>query len=615
MPRRVLCTERTFSRASRYGRGAPRLLALLLCTAIGAWAGRITSYTTLGSGSYTPGGPFSLWLQPATYSVSDGSTWQSGAGTFLDGSAYVTSASVVGGKVLFGLSPATGTIPTTPNLGSGLLVFQDFDGGSNSAEGAFNVVGSLLLEAPAGSADAVLSGFLQLSSNPPDSSAGFEYFAAPVCATVPFTVTYHLDSGAWGANTFKTAFTYSASGQVSLQSVSPPLTTLYSFQGPPDGKGPYAGLTLGSNGVLYGTTADGGPSGGGTVFQLNPPVARCGAWTDTVLYASGNSGYYFLAGLITDQNGALYTTSAGASGTVFEVAPPSLPGGPWTETDLYDFGGFSDGNEPRAGVVFDQKGALYGTTVDGGTLGGPGCDSNCGVVFQLTPPVVPGGAWTENVLHEFAGTDGANPESGLVIAKSKVLYGTTMNGGAYGQGTVYELKPPAAPGGTWTESVIYNFAGPFGTSPDGANPMANVVIGKGGVLYGTTFYGGTRGGGTVFQLTPPAAPGSAWTETVLHNFTGGSDGDTPQAAVIIGKNGVLYGTTLSGGTSALGTVFQLTPPASPGGAWTEKVLYSFTGRGDGANPFGTLVEANGMLYGTTNIGGAVGYGTVFQVKP
>jgi uncharacterized repeat protein (TIGR03803 family) len=175
-----------------------------------------------------------------------------------------------------------------------------------------------------------------------------------------------------------------------------------------------------------------------------------------------------------------------------------------------------------------------------------------------------GGAWTGTVLHSFNGVDGVNPYAGLVIGKNGTLYGTTYGGGAPPGigGTVFQLTPPAKIGGDWTETVLHSFAG----DSDGANPAAGLVIGKDGTLYGTTQYGGTSNLGTVFQLTPPTKVGGTWSETVLHSFAGGSDGANPVAGLVIGQNGALYGTTTLGGVPytcglgpGCGTVFEVTP--------------------------------------------------------
>ena len=148
-------------------------------------------------------------------------------------------------------------------------------------------------------------------------------------------------------------------------------------------------------------------------------------------------------------------------------------------------------------------------------------------------------------------------------------------------------------------------------------PMAGVVIGAEGVLYGTTTAGGNSGGwGTVYSLTPPTSPQAAWTEHVLHSFASGSDGAIPTADLIQATVGVLYGTTSAGGTSGRGTAFKLTPPATAVDSWAESVLYSFTGGLDGDTPVAPLfLTAGGVLYGTTLRGGVSGCGTVFSLAP
>jgi uncharacterized repeat protein (TIGR03803 family) len=162
-------------------------------------------------------------------------------------------------------------------------------------------------------------------------------------------------------------------------------------------------------------------------------------------------------------------------------------------------------------------------------------------------------------------------------------------------------------------TTLHSFSG----SGDGASPFASLVIGNGGVLYGTTQTGGTAGMGTVYSVKPPASPGGSWTETVLHTFTGGSDGASPYAGVVVGSHQILYGTTFYGGSSNLGTVYSLTPPASPGGVWTETVLYNFAGGvADGANAEAPIVlDSGGVLYGTSDFGGASNAGTVYSLTP
>jgi len=404
---------------------------------------------------------------------------------------------------------------------------------------------------------------------------------------------------------------------------SPIIRTLYDFAGN-DGSEPVAAVVIGNGEVLYGTTYGGGTSGYGTVFSLTPPTSAGGAWTETVLhnFTGGSDGAGPEAPVVIGGGGVLYGTTHGGGtsgyGTVFSLTPPTSPGDAWTEAVLYSFAGGSDGAYPFAGVVAGKSGALYGTTY-GRSDGGP---LQSGTVFELVPSASPGGAWAETVLYNFTGgSDGGNPMGSLVIGRGTtgppVFYGTTSQGGSGadpGNGTVFSLTPPASPGGAWTETVLYEF---LGMPSDGLWPQAGVVIGQGGVLYGTTLMGGTGsllGNGTVFSLTPPASPGGSWTETVLYSFT---DLGGPNAAVVIASSGVLYGTTIAGGTYGEGSVFSLTAPVSPGGAWTETLLHSFTGYKDGGELFGSVVIGKGgVLYGTTYIGGTSWRnGTAFALKP
>ncbi|MGC9948677.1 MAG: choice-of-anchor tandem repeat GloVer-containing protein [Bryobacteraceae bacterium] len=404
------------------------------------------------------------------------------------------------------------------------------------------------------------------------------------------------------------------------------LTTLYAFAGGPNGAGPYAGLAMGANGALYGTTL-GGTTGNGTVFELIPPLAAGGAWTQRVIreFAGPPSdGYYPTGTLAVAPDGALYGTtyeggSYGASikaGMAFELTPPSSAGGGWTERIIHDFGGPGDGNSPEAGVVIGQDGTLYGTTAGGGAFGS---GLGFGTVFALSPPAAPGGAWTETVLYSFGPDDsggGGHPCGGLAIDANGVLYGTTEQSNTSGYyGAVFALQPPGVAGGAWTEQVLHRFTGAPG---DGAKSLTGLILGQNGVLYGTTLKGGASDLGTAFALTPPAAPGGAWTEAILHSYGSGTDGSYPGGTLVAGSTGALYGAT--GIVDCLqqppgeGTVFALEPPAAPGGDWTNTVVYRFLG-GFPAN--GNLwLGSGGALYGT--IAGACGApnnGTVFALTP
>jgi uncharacterized protein YceK len=245
------------------------------------------------------------------------------------------------------------------------------------------------------------------------------------------------------------------------------------------------------------------------------------------------------------------------------------------------------------------------------------------------------------VLYSFPGGVEAPtvPYSGVMIGPGEALYGTAYishyeTGFSTDGGAVFMLTPPSASGGSWTESTLLNF---WTVGDLGSNPAAGVVS-VGGSFYGTTYFTNQLGGcGSVYELSPPTASGGAWTGTEIHSFGGGSDGCGSVAPLTAGPGGVLYGTTLDGGSAApclinfggCGTVFQLTPPTTPGGAWTETVIYAFTGaNGDGALPSaGVVLGGNGVLYGTTGYGGSStsgspcttygvpGCGTVFALTP
>ena len=370
---------------------------------------------------------------------------------------------------------------------------------------------------------------------------------------------------------------------------------LYSFgvgssSGEDPARDPAAGV-IDVNGTLYGTTANGGPLGGGTVFSISTTGA------EQMLYSFGGTvrsdGRSPLANLI-DVNGTLYgTTESGGTqrhGTVFSISTTGR------ENVLFSFGHLRDGAHPF-GSLINVAGTLYGTTERGGA------HSKGGTVFSVST------SGKERVLHSFgSGSDGRAPFAGL-IEVGRRLYGTTSSGGKYGYGTVFSIST------TGKEKVLYSFA----SLPDGRLPRAS-LINVSGTLYGTTYGGGTFGSqlsggdGTVFSISKTGK------EHVLHSFGSSSDGGHPRAR-LISVNGTLYGTTYGASISAgcgsgCGTVFSITP------AGTETVLHNFSGHPDGRSPLANLIDVNGTLYGTTQLGGegpcgssSVGCGTVFTLTP
>jgi uncharacterized repeat protein (TIGR03803 family) len=380
---------------------------------------------------------------------------------------------------------------------------------------------------------------------------------------------------------------------------------IYTFTSGNDGTTPNAGLTIDTAGNLYGTTLA-GAHGYGTVFKL----AKAGSnWTLTTLYSftGGNDGASPRSKVIIGPDGNLYgVTSAGGGsgcggrgcGTIFTVRKGCpAPICSWTESVLYRFTGGTDGGVPIGNLLFDPSGNLYGTTEIGGKPHGCG-NIGCGTVFKLTKS---GRSWTETVLYEFqGGSDGAFPNGAVIFDTSGNLYGTTCCGTSHNAGTVFELTP--AEGG-WSEKLLYVFQG----SSDGKEPDTALIFDNRGNLYGSTIFGGTGRGGTVFELT---RAGDSWTFSVLYSPRGNIG---PDGTLILDAVGNLYGTTQQDGEYLLGSAFKLTPS---GGSWTYTSFHDFTGGNDGDLPESSLVfDRNGNLYGTAAYGGANGDGVIIEITP
>jgi uncharacterized repeat protein (TIGR03803 family) len=349
-------------------------------------------------------------------------------------------------------------------------------------------------------------------------------------------------------------------------------TVLHAFSGNTDGVAPDSALVIDKNGALYGTTYTGGNvgwciNGCGTVFKLTPPAAGKTVWTETIIHyftgLSGDGALPYFSNLIV-LNGVLYgTTSSGGvygGGTAYMLVPPGPGKTAWNATTIHSFAGagaLSDGSNPQAGLIA-AGGALYSTTAAGG---GTGCGgSGCGIVYQLKPPAT-GQAWIESVLHTFnSGVDGSSPSLALATDASGALY----TGAEYG-----------------------------------GNARCN----------------SSRGCGTVFKLTPPTIAQTAWTGSVLHYFNG-KDGYFPYSGLLADANGDLYGATEGGGPSSDGTVFELAAPTPSKPAWSQNMVHAFSGGVDGASPAGNLIETGGSIYGSAAGGGAAcGCGLVFKLQP
>jgi uncharacterized repeat protein (TIGR03803 family) len=385
------------------------------------------------------------------------------------------------------------------------------------------------------------------------------------------------------------------------------------FSGANNGSPPGGGLSVDGNGALYGTTEEGGDiscpwhtRGCGIVYRLTPPADGSSGWNFTILHSfTGLSdGGVPLGNLFVDSAaGVLYgTTDLGGNANGGVVYSLTL-GNPGTETVLYNFQG-PEGSGPSAGVTL-HNGVLYGTTANG-------TPQHLGSLYRLVP--TGSGGWQEQTLYIF-GDESANGQSQStpVFDSSGNLYGTTV--GDLNGGTVYKASPPSAGETSWTFSTIYVFK----NSADGEGPGPYLNIDASGALYGAVG-AGPNGHGAVFKLAPPSSGTGPWTESLLYSFTGGQDGGAPSSGMVFDGQGNLYGTTAEGGNSlcsgvGCGVVFELMPPSSPDGTWTEKTLYAFQGNSDGDDPAYNLVLQGGNLYGVTVSGDLNNSGVAFQVKP
>lgn len=266
------------------------------------------------------------------------------------------------------------------------------------------------------------------------------------------------------------------------------------------------------------------------------------------------------------------------------------------ETAIYTFAGGNDGGFPQGGLVADKKGNFYGVTTS------DGADHN-GVIFEISKTAPK--TWSETTLYAFTGgSDGGVPQAGLMIDGKNKLFGTTYQGGADGYGTVFELHRH---NGKWKYKVLWTFTG----GNDGGLPSGRLSMDSAGNLYGTATEGGTGVVGVVFELSPPPAGSTTWTQTVLYNFTGNSDGGEPMGNVLVGSDGNLYGTTAGYGQYNYGTVYSLVQDA---GQWNFSLLHAFEGGSDGEVPRdGLMQDGNGVLYGTT-AGFDNSYGNVFSMN-
>lgn len=340
----------------------------------------------------------------------------------------------------------------------------------------------------------------------------------------------------------------------------------------------------GSDGALYGVSSSDGANGGGTVFRLNKDGSGFSVLWDLP------SGSFANGRLLEGGDGALYgTTEFGGSNNVGTIFKLDRNGSNFSILHNFDTNN-EDGGFPLAGLLKGADGALYGTASAGGR-------SNLGAIFRLNE-----GGSNYSLLYSFAGLgdggDGSHPYAGLMQGSDGILYGTTQRGGSNNIGTVYRIDT----NGTGYV-VLHQFAGH--TNSDGSTPFGGLVEGNDGLLYGTTAFGGTADCGTIFKLNK-----SGTTFAIARSFLGVPDGISPFVGLSKGVDGALYATTSLGGVNGVGIAFRFNP-----GNGSYSILHHFgLMAGDGSLPWAALSEgSDGVLYGSTSSGGDAGKGTLFRL--
>jgi len=376
---------------------------------------------------------------------------------------------------------------------------------------------------------------------------------------------------------------------------------LWNFKGGSDGSEPWSNYFISdAKGNLYAATAAGGTYSAGTVFMLSP------AGKETVLYefkGSNGDGSAPHGRLAFDADGEIYGTTQGGgtngTGTVYRLSPKS--GGGWTEKVIYNFSATgADGTAPSAGMTIAADGTMYSTTPDGGAFG-------AGTVFSLKKTSK---GWKQTVIQNLNGSsNGGFPYEGLMMDTAGNLYGAAPTGGTSGQGVIYRLSLTKK---GWVDTVLHSFTGQNG---DGAGLYwIDLISDKSGNIYGATSFGGTNGTGTVWELVYSETK-KTYSESILYEFgaSGSGDGNNPYGGLAMDSKGNLYGTTLYGGPSNIGTFYKLT---KQGKTWKETILHSFVAANDGNEPTGNpYIDATGRLYGMTQTGGKSNLGIVYRITP
>lgn len=390
------------------------------------------------------------------------------------------------------------------------------------------------------------------------------------------------------------------------------ITQLYSFQNDADGAHPATDRIFDAAGKLYGVTRQGGGANKGTLFVLTPPVPPATQWTKATIHSfAGADGEWPGPNLLVDNSRALYgvTARGGAhdAGTIFKAAPPVPPATSWTVATLYSF---PAGSGPGGPLLFDSGGGLVGYT--GARAGDPGA------IFRLTPPGAGATQWTYATLYRFrGGADGVEP-SALLSDGAGGYFGATASGGAWNFGQVFRLAPPVAPSGSWIKRPIMHFSSREGGGRSGGL-VADSRGALYGVTRWVTATSSLDppvvhySPRVVFKLTPPVPPATQWRREILRRFED-PDSTMPRALLLDGATGHVYGVASNLRDPDAGVVFKLSPPAAPATQWSYSVVHQFGAGTELKTPSSLfLIDSADGLFGTSARGGAADKGAVFRL--
>jgi uncharacterized repeat protein (TIGR03803 family) len=505
--------------------------------------------------------------ETVVYGFKGGADGCAPAGSLLSSGGVLYGTTQSGGQAGFGtvfaIDPATGTE----------TLLHAFAGGSDGAapKAGLIAVNGTLYGTTSGGGSASLGTVFSID---PQSQAEMVLYAfgggtdgsAPVSPLLAVNGTLYGTTQSGGADNAGTVFSVIAGTGAE--------TVVHSFGATGDGATPLAGL-ISVGGTLYGTTSSGGSSRDGAIFSLDPASGA-----EQVAYSfAGQATGLTPQGALLDVGGKLYGTTFGGgsnyTGAVFRFDP-----GNGKESVVYSFGSNAYDCANPGGALVRDGGTLYGVAPDGGA-------NQAGALYAVVPAT-----GTETVAYSFTGANNQESDGGLTRFKNTV-FATVAQGGTVSKGALLSISPK-----TGAVAPVFSFSGSNGTYPSAA------TVKLGAKLYGTAKQGGATGNGAVYGFDP--ATGA---QKLIYSFSGGADGGTPYGS-LVALNGVLYGTTVGGGAYGAGTLFSITPAHG-----VESVVYSFTYGADGGFPFSGLVEVGGTLYGTTVRGGADYYGTLFSYNP